>query len=99
MEQSVTQSVFLAEANLGRVLLAVRFNAVHLMTRIYQSSAHQNSRRPLISTHRSVFIDLDVSVGYEQISRQVSAQVRKFEISQHPALWQRMKRKRRNIIS
>lgn len=33
------------------------------------------------STHRSVFINLNVSVGYEQISRHVSARVRQFEIS------------------
>lgn len=48
---------------------------------LIQMKRHQNSGCALISTNKSVFIDLDVSVEYDQISRQVSAHVRKFELS------------------
>lgn len=60
---------------------ALKFELLHIMALIYQTSLRQNSGCTLISTHRSVFIDLDVSIGYDQISHQGRPRVRKFEIS------------------
>ena len=48
------------------------------MALIYQTSVQQKTGRTVISTQSSAFINLDVSGGYDQISRQVSARVRKF---------------------
>lgn len=44
---------------------------VHLAAHVYQMNVHQDSRRALISSRRSVPVHLDVSAGYEQGSRQV----------------------------
>lgn len=46
-----------------------KLERLHIMALIYRTSLQQNSGRTLISTHRSVFINLDASVGYDQISR------------------------------
>lgn len=73
-EQSLIFSIY-------HIPLLVHFNAVHVLDLIYQTSVHQNSRRALNATHRSVFINLDASVGCHQISRQVSARGRSFKIS------------------
>lgn len=58
---------------------ALKFERLHIMALIYQISLQQNSGRTLISMHRSVFINLDASVGRDQISRQGWPRVRKFE--------------------
>ena len=52
------------------------------MAFIYKANVRQKTGRTVISTQSSALINLDVSVGCVQISRQVSARVRKFS-SQH----------------
>lgn len=56
-------------------LLLVCFNAQHLLAFIYQINAELSSRHALFSTHRWVFINLDVgiSVRSDQISSQVES--------------------------
>ena len=43
----------------------------HIMALIYQMNVQRKSVRTTISTQGSAFIDLEVSVGFDQISRQV----------------------------
>lgn len=50
----------------------VHVSAGHLLALVYQTSGHQKKGACAISRHRSVFINLDVSIGYEQISWHVS---------------------------
>lgn len=73
-EQSLIFSIY-------HIPLLVHFNAVHVLALINPTRLHQNSRRTLNSAHRSVFINLDASVGGHRISRQVSARGRSFKIS------------------
>lgn len=51
------------------------------MALIYQTNVHQKSCRVLIVTYRLISINLDLSVGYDEMSDQVSTHVHKFEIS------------------
>lgn len=46
----------------------VHFSAGHLLALVYQTSGHQKKGAYAISRNRSVFINLDMNVGYEQIS-------------------------------
>lgn len=52
------------------------------MAPIYQTNQHRNNGCMLISTHRLLFINLDTSVWYDQISCQVSPCVCKSEMSE-----------------
>ncbi len=45
---------------------------------IYETNVWQKSGRTVVSTQNLEFFNMDVSGGYDQISRLVSARVRKF---------------------
>ncbi len=50
----------------------------YTMGLIYEMNVWQKSGRTVVSTQNLEFINMDVSSGYDQISRLVSARVRKF---------------------
>ena len=49
-----------------------------IMALIYEANVRQKTWCTVISTQSSALINLDMSVGYDQISRQVSARVHTF---------------------
>ncbi len=55
----------------------LQIHAVHTMALIYEPNVWQKTGRAVISTRSSAFINMDVSGGNDQISRQVSTRVHK----------------------
>ena len=53
-------------------------NNIIILAHIYEANVRQKTGRTVIPMQSSAFINLNVSVGYDQISCQVSARVRMF---------------------
>ncbi len=54
------------------------FSWQNILGLIYETNVRQKIGHTVVSTQNLEFIDMDVSGGYDQISRKVWARVRKF---------------------
>ncbi len=60
------------------VFVFIYTQSIHTLGLIYETNVRPKFGRTVVSTQNLEFINMDVSGGYDQISRQVWARVRKF---------------------